>query len=175
MEISKMAKGTLRKKLRYMIPQYRLVLVKEGRDPLYKIESPEDMAPLIEPMRHLAEEQFIVFHMNCNMNPTGFQIVSHGTATSSLVHPREVFKAALLTNAASIVVAHNHPSDSPNPSRDDIKTTRQLIRAGRLLGIAVTDHLIVTSKQIVSIREQCPLATTATMNELIAHSGGLFY
>ncbi|MFA6097458.1 MAG: DNA repair protein RadC [Candidatus Paceibacterota bacterium] len=80
--------------------------------------------------------------------------VSIGTLNASLIHPREVFKKAILNNSSHVVVAHNHPSGDPSPSEDDIVTTRRLVEAGKILGIAVTDHIIVTKKDFVSLREK---------------------
>ncbi len=72
--------------------------------------------------------------------------VSRGTLDSTLVHPREVFKVALLANAAAIILTHNHPSGDPSPSEADVKVTRDLIRAGQLLRIEVIDHIILGRK-----------------------------
>jgi len=82
------------------------------------------------------------------------ECVSKGTLTSSLVHPREVFSSAVLHRAASIVVAHNHPSGDPEPSAQDRATTRRLQRAGKLLGIELLDHLILASGGWVSFLEK---------------------
>jgi DNA repair protein RadC len=79
--------------------------------------------------------------------------VSRGTLDTTLVHPREVFKAAILANASAIVVAHVHPSGDPTPSGDDLHLTRQLTAAGTLLGIEVLDHIIVGDGRHVSFRE----------------------
>ncbi|MFA5776196.1 MAG: DNA repair protein RadC [Patescibacteria group bacterium] len=80
--------------------------------------------------------------------------VSVGTLNASLVHPREVFKKAILNNASHVILAHNHPSNDSSPSEDDVATTRRLIEAGKILGIAVTDHIIVTNNSFVSLKEQ---------------------
>ncbi len=143
---------TLKKHLRYMVPQMRLVLVKEPGDRV-AINGPEDLSKFVEPLKMYAEEHFVAFHLDAKMNVVGFQIVSHGTVSASLVHPREVFKAALLANSTSIIVAHNHPTGSLEPSREDIEVTEILIKAGDLLGVKVLDHLIVSSSGIKSLRE----------------------
>jgi DNA repair protein RadC len=80
--------------------------------------------------------------------------VSIGTLSASLVHPREVFKKAILNNASHVVIAHNHPSGNPTPSEEDILTTKRLVEAGKILGIAVIDHIIVTQNAFVSLKEQ---------------------
>src|SRR3989344_388599 len=80
--------------------------------------------------------------------------VSIGTLSASLVHPREVFKKAILNNASHVVIAHNHPSGNPSPSEEDILTTKRLVDAGKILGIAVIDHIIVTQNAFVSLKEQ---------------------
>ncbi|NTU73782.1 DNA repair protein RadC [Candidatus Roizmanbacteria bacterium] len=80
--------------------------------------------------------------------------VSVGTLNASLVHPREVFKRAVLNNAAHVVIAHNHPSGDPTPSADDVITTRRLVEAGKILGISVIDHLIVTHSEYISLKEK---------------------
>jgi DNA repair protein RadC len=80
--------------------------------------------------------------------------VSIGILNASLVHPREVFKKAILNNSAYVVIAHNHPSGDPNPSDDDIMTTRRLVESGKILGIIVIDHIIVTKNDFVSLKEK---------------------
>jgi len=152
-----MRKPALKQALKYIVPEYKLILIKERKKVPYKIKSPDMMAPLVEPMRHLPEEQFVCFHLNAQMEVIGFQIISHGTVTESLVHPREVFKGAILCNSHSILVAHNHPSNSIKPSEEDWKITETLISAGKMLGIPLIDHLIVTTHDdIVSLRELDP-------------------
>lgn len=104
-------------------------------------------------------ENFVVVLLNTRRRPIGFEIVSNGTLDTLLVHPREVFKPAIVLGAAAIVLAHNHPSGDPAPSEADIKVTRDLIRAGQLLKIEVLDHVVLgkpdqgNSKGWVSLRE----------------------
>ncbi len=80
--------------------------------------------------------------------------VSVGTLNASLVHPREVFKKAILNNSSHVIIAHNHPSGDPTPSEDDIITTRRLVESGKILGIAVTDHIIVAKDKFMSFKEK---------------------
>jgi len=81
------------------------------------------------------------------------ELVSVGSLAASIVHPREVFKPAIVDSAAAIVVAHNHPSNDPTPSPEDIEFTRRLAKAGELLGIRVLDHVIVCENSYASLRE----------------------
>ncbi len=79
--------------------------------------------------------------------------ISVGTLNASLVHPREVFKKAIKDNVAQIIIAHNHPSGDSKPSEEDISTTKRLIEAGKLVGISIIDHLIITSSGYFSFKE----------------------
>lgn len=78
--------------------------------------------------------------------------VSIGILNASLVHPREMFKRAILNSSSHVVIAHNHPSGDPSPSKEDIETTKRLIEAGKIIGIALTDHIIVAANDFVSLR-----------------------
>jgi DNA repair protein RadC len=98
-------------------------------------------------------ECFSVMLLNTRRRVKGHQLVSIGTLDTILVHPREVFRLAIITNSAAIVLAHNHPSGDPTPSEADIKVTRDLIRAGQLLKIEVLDHVILGSPNHSSLRE----------------------
>ncbi|MEW9673574.1 RadC family protein [Ammoniphilus sp. 3BR4] len=84
---------------------------------------------------------------------TGVEKVSVGSLNSAIVDPREVFKAAILHNAASIIVGHNHPSGDPTPSREDLSVTNRLVEAGKILGIEVLDHLILGEERFQSLKE----------------------
>lgn len=121
------------------------------------IRSANDGAEFLEWMRELPEEKFVVLHLDTNLTVTGMQVISHGTINSSLVHPREVFKAAVIANSHAIMLAHNHPSGTNRASFEDLEVTEQLIAAGKVLGIKVIDHLIIVAdyaKTTVSIREE---------------------
>ena len=137
----------------YLIPQYRLILVKEPGIKPTKITSPISFHHFIQPLTQYSEEHFIAFHLDAKFQVIGYHEVSKGTLNASLVHPREVFKAALLSNAYAIIVAHNHPSGSVSASREDIETTKKLIEAGKIMGVSVIDHCIVSSESMNSLRE----------------------
>ena len=150
---SGMNKRALKKHLRYMVPQVRLALIKEpGRTP-QAINCPEDLEKFVAPLKMYAEENFVSFHLDVRNQVTAYHIVSQGTVSASLVHPREVFKAALLANSSAIIVAHNHPAGSLTPSQEDLDVTKTLIKAGDLLGVPVIDHIIVSSNGLSSLRE----------------------
>lgn len=91
-------------------------------------------------------ENFIVLFLDTQRKIIGFDIVSQGILDTLLVHPREVFKSAIVMNSAAIILAHNHPSGEPSPSEADIRVTRDLIRAGQLLKIEVLDHVVLGQK-----------------------------
>ena len=93
----------------------------------------------------LDREQFVCCHLDVKNRLLSRELVSIGHLSSALVHPREVFKGAILANAASVCLVHNHPSGDPEPSTEDIELTERLIRAGELLGIPVLDHVIVAA------------------------------
>jgi len=98
-------------------------------------------------------ECFVVLLLNTRRRVKGHHLVSIGTMDTILVHPREVFSVAVAMKAAFIVLIHNHPSGDPTPSEADIKVTRDLIRAGQLLKIEVTDHIIMGNPKHSSLRE----------------------
>lgn len=119
------------------------------------IKSPTDIDRLLPWLRQSSEERFIALHLNSRHRVVGIHVVSHGTISSSLVHPREVFKAAMLNNSYAIIMVHNHPSGEPlEPSMEDIDTTEKMITVGASLGISVVDHVIVSpTHSAYSIRE----------------------
>lgn len=147
---------TLKKHLKYIVPEMRLALIKEpGGKPL-PIGCPEDLEKFVAPLKMYSEEHFVAFHLDAKNAVTGYHVVSHGTVSASLVHPREVFKAALLANSHALIVAHNHPAGSLTPSSEDIEVTETLIKAGDLMGVRVIDHIIVSSNGLCSLRETRP-------------------
>lgn len=99
-------------------------------------------------------EIFSVLLLNIKNQLIGANIVSVGNLISSLVHPREVFKPAILANAFQVILVHNHPSGDPTPSREDIEITRRMIQAGNLLDIPVIDHIILAENRYASMRER---------------------
>lgn len=148
-----MSQRALKKQLRYIVPELKLALIKEpGKKPV-SVTCPSDIEKFVEPLRLYSEEHFVAFHLDAKNQVTGFHIVSHGTISASLVHPREVFKAALLSSSHALIVAHNHPAGSITPSSEDLETTEKLIAAGELIGVPLLDHVIVTAGDFRSLRE----------------------
>jgi DNA repair protein RadC len=108
-------------------------------------------APLMEDLKH---EVFRVALLDAQNGLLRDRIVSEGTLSASLVHPREVFKPAILESAASVILLHNHPSGDPTPSKEDIRLTRQLVECARLLDLRVHDHVVIGRGAYVSLAEQ---------------------
>ena len=144
------------------IPNYRCCLVRDTDDTDASSKTSEpitDPAELVRAVEHLFagadREVFAALALDARNRPIGSNVVSVGTLTASLVHPREIFKFGILSGAASICLAHNHPSGDPTPSRDDVDLTRRLIHAGELIGIEILDHVILTlGGEWVSLKER---------------------
>ena len=118
-----------------------------------QVQNPGDAARLVEGFLADSDREMIMaVCLDTKHQPTAITTVSVGTLNSSLVHPREVFKSAIVAGAASIIVAHNHPSGDPAPSRDDINVTKWLKEAGDILGIGVLDHIIIGDGCYVSLK-----------------------
>ena len=107
------------------------------------VDCPRQTAALLADIRDMDREHFVAFYLNARSRIIARDIISVGTLSASLVHPREVFKGAILSNAAAVIVAHNHPSGDITPSPEDREATRRLARAGELLGIPLLDSIIV--------------------------------
>ncbi|MCK4467312.1 MAG: DNA repair protein RadC [Desulfobacterales bacterium] len=117
------------------------------------IHKAEDILPLISYIADKKQEYFLCISLNGANEVIGNRVVTVGLLNANQVHPREVFVDAISDRAASIIIAHNHPSGILKPSPDDIATTRQLVDAGKILGISVLDHIIITKKGYLSLKE----------------------
>ena len=127
------------------IPIYRVSLIRESRLHCYhkQIRSSADAGALVHAyLADVDREHFLVLLLDQKNKVIGIHTVSIGSLTASVVHPREVFKPAILSNAAAIILAHNHPSGQPQPSQEDRVLTVRLVTAGKLLGISVLDPVI---------------------------------
>jgi len=137
-----------------------LKVVKEtsGRyDVNKKIQCPNDIFNVAQNViraGEYAEENLWLITLDTKNNITGIFTVSTGSLNGSIVHPREVFKRAVLQNAASIIICHNHPSGDPTPSQDDINITKRIYDAGKILGIELLDHIIIGDYKYTSLKER---------------------
>lgn len=140
------------------VPLYTTRLVREGLFPFPtrdQVHSPADVAAVLQ--AYYADrdrEEFIVCLLDSANTLIGLVCISVGGLTASIVEPRQVFKAAVLANAAAVILAHQHPSGNPEPSPEDLRITRQLLEAGRLMGVPVHDHLIITDHGYTSLAER---------------------
>ncbi|RLQ93632.1 RadC family protein [Falsibacillus albus] len=134
-----------------------LKLVKENSFlyPERNVRSPEDAYKLLKQfLVEVDREYFIVVCLDTKNQPTTINVCHIGSLNASIVHPREVLKPAILSNSASVIVAHNHPSNDPTPSREDIEVTKRLVEAGKIIGIDVLDHLVVCADKFISLKEK---------------------
>lgn len=133
-----------------------LRMVKES-SLLYKdrsIRSPQDGYNLFKQfLGELDREHFVVMCLDVKNQPTAINVCHIGSLNASVVHPREVMKSAILSNSASIIVLHNHPSGRPEPSPEDIDVTKRLAEAGSIMGIELLDHLVIGSDTFVSMKK----------------------
>lgn len=122
---------------------------------MVSIDSPESIAVLfMEELRHLKQESFRILLLNAKGEVISTEIISTGELTSTLVHPREVFRPAVKKSAAAVVLVHNHPSGDPQPSREDIETTSRLQECGKMMGIRVIDHIVIGDGIYVSMMSE---------------------
>ena len=119
-----------------------------------KINSPEDVYRMLYPqLREEKREFFICLYLDTKNQVISKETISIGSLNANIVHPREVFKAALLASAAHMIVVHNHPSGDPTPSREDIEITKKLVETGSIMGIDVLDHVIIGDGRHFSLKE----------------------
>ncbi|MCR9296250.1 MAG: JAB domain-containing protein [bacterium] len=134
-----------------IVPIYSTQLVRSGKttyDARRQVKNTqtacEIVGDLVKPILECSpHEQFLIVSLDTKLKPIGVHPITQGTLDASLVHPREVFRAAFLANASTIMLVHNHPSGDLTPSRADIEMTVRLVDAGKLLGVNVMDHIIV--------------------------------
>lgn len=140
------------------VPLYTTRLVREHAFPFperTQVCTPDAVATVLRSYFESRDrEEFVVCLLDTANTLTGFHVASIGGLAASIVEPRQVFKAAVLANAAALIVAHNHPSGNPEPSREDVRVTKQLFEAGRVMGIPIHDHLIITDHGHTSLAER---------------------
>lgn len=121
----------------------------------YRIEHPVHAYNLLkDELEREKRELFVVIMQDVRGCVISHQVIAIGTLSNTLVHPREVFNPAIRHHAATIILAHNHPSGDPTPSAQDFDVTKNLIEVGRMLGIAVNDHIIIGDNAFVSLRQR---------------------
>ncbi len=115
---------------------------------------PKDVFEALKDIRSRKKEHFVIFYLDTRNQEINREIISIGSLNANLVHPREVFEPAIKNLAAQIILAHNHPSGSLEPSKDDVEITKRLVESGKILGIEVLDHVIVSSESFLSFKEK---------------------
>ena len=118
------------------------------------ISDAKDAVAQLSDMRDLKKEHLVALYLNAKNQLVHKETISMGTLNANLVHPREVFEPALKYSAAQIIAAHNHPSGDPKPSEDDLEVTKRLIEAGKMMGIELMDHVIVSKNSHFSFKEE---------------------
>lgn len=133
----------------------RIELVRESNaPPRPTVTSPSEVADLVSDLNKKDREHFLCIHLDTRNAIIGIEEVTIGSLNAAIVHPREIFKAAILNNAAGIILVHNHPSGDCGPSEDDIDITKRLIKACEIMGIEALDHIIVGGGNYFSFKEK---------------------
>lgn len=127
--------------MNYTTAMIQLPLVKETKGD--RVRTPEDIYQVCKDLGQLAQETFQILCLNTKNNLMNRHMITLGLADASLVHPREVMRPAIVESAAALVLVHNHPSGDPTPSAEDIRITKQLIEASRIIDIKLLDHVII--------------------------------
>lgn len=128
---------------------------RKRKRPAPRVDGPTDIYRLLRPLLADADrEMFYVLLLSTKNHVLEIALVSVGSLSASIVHPREVLKPAIKQSAAAIVVAHNHPSGVPDPSAEDVEFTKRLVKCGELVGIRLLDHVIVAGDSYVSLKER---------------------
>ncbi len=150
------AVGTRMHKVEVFVDGSLVYTTREPREPFEHgpIREAEQALPYFDAIRSMPQEIFAVMSLNGANKPIKTRWVTIGLLNSNQVHPREVFADVLIDRAASVILAHNHPSGALEPSAEDLALTERLVKAGQLLGIRVLDHLIVTSGGFLSLKQQ---------------------
>lgn len=130
----------------YRLTQYKVALVKDSStltDGSKRIGTVADVIAIAQDMKLLDREQLRCIYVNARHNVIGWEVISQGSLTASIAHPREIFKGAILASAAGVILVHNHPSGDPSPSDEDVRLTKRIAECGRILGIELLDHIVI--------------------------------
>ena len=148
-----------------LLPRYRVMLVKEAEDTFTSYPRYQNSRDLFQNFREefaaLDREFFFMITLDSKNRTIGYHTISMGSLSSSVVHPREVFKPAILENSAAVIFLHNHPSGDPAPSREDRECTNSLTQAAKILGIRVLDHIIFGETEYFSFADAGILADSS--------------
>ena len=132
--------------------QVRICLRRTGR-PTQRLSGPAEVCAALRGMSDLDRESFVALHLDTRNRIIGYEEIARGHLSGVQVHPRELFKAAILANAAAIICAHNHPSGDPTPSAEDRRITERLRRAAEVLGIPILDHVVIGDPSFYSFAD----------------------
>ena len=141
----------------YRLPRYRVTLVREGSysNSSNHIRTPEDVVSILSAdYDNAVVETALMLALDTKNKIIGVFTISTGSLNASIIHPRDIFQRAILSNAASVILAHNHPSGDPTPSSEDIELTGKLVEAGKVMDIAILDHVIIGDGKFVSLKER---------------------
>lgn len=129
---------------RLQLVEVELVSVEVSKPPL-TVKTPDDAVRALEQLIGSKDrEHLVAMHLDARNQVVSFEVISKGTTTAALVHPREVMKAAILSNASAFILAHNHPSGDPSPSTEDKEVLKRMHAVGKLIGIPMVDFIIVS-------------------------------
>ena len=140
----------------YRLPRYKVLLVREGNcaSEHNTIRTPDDVFAVMSPeYENAVVEMAQMLALDTKNKIIGVFTISTGSLNASIIHPRDVFQRAILSNAASVILVHNHPSGDPSPSSEDIALTRALVEAGKIMDIAVLDHVVIGEGKYCSVKE----------------------
>jgi DNA repair protein RadC len=146
--------ATARRLLAMFILGQKVGIAGKGSAEVETIDDPADVAALLDDLRHESQEHFVAIYLNSKNVILRIATLHIGTANSSIVGLREIFREAVREGAVGIIVAHNHPSGDPEPSPEDIQVTAKIVEAGKLLDIEVLDHVIIGERRWVSLKRQ---------------------
>ena len=145
-----------KKKARVLLSSLELAKrgLQKGLGVLPIISCPADTIPFLDGIKDQQKEHFMSLYLNARNQVIHREIISIGSLSASIVHPREVFAVAISHSSASIILGHNHPSSDVSPSKDDIELTKRLVKAGEIIGIEILDHIIISQSDFLSMKER---------------------
>ena len=141
----------------YRLPRYRVTLVREGSvsNSNNHIRTPQDVMDVLSTEYDNAVVKMAqMLALDTKNKIIGIFTISTGSLNASIIHPRDIFQRAILSNAASVILAHNHPSGDPTPSSEDTELTKKLVDAGKILDIPILDHVVIGDGKFVSLKER---------------------